>query len=388
MIRSLVRSAIGLAPVLVFAGLLSGCGEPEPVRIGVLVPDTGPASSYGKSIRQGIDLAVKEINESGGVLGGSPIETIYRDTGTNVETAKIAFHELVETDQVWAIIGPVSSSVARGLAPLATQAKTVLLSPAASSPTLTSEGGKYFFRNYPSDVVEGYTMAEFCRKLALASVAVVAADDLFGQGIADIFTRKYEAPTRKVALRIDFSSPLDEKRAEEIARKIARSGAEAVYIAAYQPDVAALLVTLDRLGVKVPRLATSAVTGEIVRLAGKAAEHLVFPQSAFDPHADDPKVRAFVEAYKAAYGEEPDNFAAHAYDAAHVLAAAIDKAQIRSQLTGELWNIRYEGVTGNIDFDLNGDVVQAPRLYAVFHGEVVPYSEFREAMVGRSILAR
>jgi len=385
-IRAIRRIGIGAALVLSVAGLLAGCGEPEPIKIGVLVPDTGPASSYGKSIRQGIELAVEEINAER--PAGPKIVTVYKDTGTNVETAKIAFHELVETENVWAIIGPVSSSVARGLAPLAAQAQVVLLSPAASSPALTSEGGEYFFRNYPSDVVEGYTMAEFCRKLALASVAVVAADDLFGQGIATIFEEKYAAPTRKIVLREYFSSPLDEKRAMEIARKVAASKAEAVYIAAYQPDVAALLLAFDKLGTKIPRLATSAVTAEIVNLAGKAAEHLVFPQTAFDPHADNPRVRAFVDAYKAKYGEEPDNFAAHAYDAAKVLVAAIERAQIRKNLKGELWNIRYEGVTGNIDFDLNGDVVQAPRLYAVFNGAVVPYSEFREAMVGRSILAR
>ncbi len=387
MSRTVSRLGIGCA-LLLAAGLLGGCGEPQPIKIGVLVPDTGPASSYGKSIRQGIDLAIDEINAAGGVLGGSKIVPVYKDTGTSVETAKIAFHELVETEKVFAIIGPVSSSVARGLAPLAKQAETVLLSPAASSPALTTEGGEYFFRNYPSDVVEGHTMAEFCRKLALASVAVVAADDLFGQGIADIFEKKYEAATRKVVLREVFASPLDDERAAEIARKVADSGAEAVYIAAYQPDVAALLLALDEIGAKIPRLATSAVTGEIVNLAGKAAEHLVFPQSAFDPQGGDEQVRAFVEAYEARYGDEPDNFAAHAYDAAHVLAAAIDKAQIRSKLKGEMWNIRYKGVTGNIDFDLNGDVVQAPRLYAVFGGRVVPYAEFREAMVGRSILAR
>lgn len=382
------RRIAALCLIALTALTAGACGDPEPVLIGVLVPDTGAASTYAKGIRNGATLGAEEVNAAGGVLGGRMIKLEFRDTGTRVDTAVVAARELIETEGAWALIGPVSSSVALGLVPVATETKTVVLSPAASSPQLTTDGGEYFFRNYPSDVVEGSTMAEFCRRLALARVAVVATDDLFGRGISEIFTKKYEAETRRVVMQELFPSGIGASDALELAKRIEAAKADAVYIAAYQPDVAAVLKALASIGGTTPRLATSAVTRGIVETAGEAAEGLVFSQTAFNPANKAENVQTFVNAYRAKYGDQlPDNFAAHAYDAVRVLAAAIDKAHLKQEIKNTLWNIQFKGVTGTIDFDLNGDVVQAPYHYAILNGEVVTYEEYRDAKVGQSILA-
>ncbi|RMG48687.1 MAG: hypothetical protein D6718_01200 [Acidobacteria bacterium] len=369
--------------------LAAACGPPAPIHIGGLIPESGAAAVYGRPIKRGIELAIDEINEAGGVLGGRRIEFECHDTATNGDVAEAAAHELLEKG-VPAVIGPATSSVALRLVPIFNEHETILLSPAASSPTLTKEGGDWFFRVYPSDIGEGYRMATFCRDMVLSRVAVVAVKDSFGQGVADVFAEHYKAPTRRIVYRADFEGSLDEASARRIARELAKSRAEAVYIAAYVDDMAALLRAIEKEKVKIARLATSAVTRDLIEAAETAAEGLVFPQTGFDPGAKDPAVQRFVEAYRNRYGEDPDTFAAHGYDAAKVLAAAIEAAKLPAptQIRSALLNIEYQGVSGRIDFDLNGDVIQQPKLYAVYNGEIVPYEKFREAELGRSILAR
>jgi branched-chain amino acid transport system substrate-binding protein len=376
-----------MVTLVLVASLVISCGEPEPLRIGVLVPDTGAGSGYSEPIRRGLELAVSEINAAGGVLGDRPLELVYRDTGTNAENGKVVARELIDNEEVYAIIGPVTSSVALAVTPIMSESEIILLSPAASSPVLTTQGGDYFFRNYPSDVVEGHTMAEFCRKNVIARVAVLEVDDIFGSGIADVFAEKYEASTRRIVAREKFDTGIGLEEAEELAEKVKESDPQAIYIAAYENDVVTLLQALDEIECKGARLATSAVTRSIVDLAGESAEDLIFPQTAFNPaDARNDEVVAFVAQYEQRFGSSPGNFAAHAYDAMHVLAKAIDEAVIQSKLRGAMLNVRHRGVTGNIDFDLSGDVVQAPRLYAVLGGEVITFTEYKDAKVGQSIL--
>ncbi len=383
-----IRSMFPVLLPLVCAALLVACGPPRPVTIGGLIPETGPAGAYGEAIREGMDLAVEEVNGKGGVLGGAQLRIEYRDTGTNPEKAQVGAIELLDMG-VPAVIGPVASNVALRIAPLFNKKEVVLLSPAASSPRLTKEGGDWFFRVYPSDNVEAHTMADFCRKLAITRVAIVAVDDVFGQGIADVFQQNYEAPTRQVVYRENFKGALAPAEAQKIVREMRRAKAEAVYIAAYQDDMKVLLQAMHDLKCRVARLGTSAVTERMIRALGEAAEGLVFPRPAFDPNADDPKMQAFARAFRTKYHRQPDIYAAHGYDAVRVIARAIDQAGIATakEIRAQLLTSTFDGVTGRMKFNLNGDVVKVPKIYAVLNGEVVPYEEYRNAKVGKSILA-
>ncbi len=386
-LRAIRGIFLALVP-LVSAALLVACGPPRPITIGGLIPETGPAGAYGEAIREGMDLALEEVNANGGVLGGAELKIEYRDTGTNPEKAQVGAIELLDLG-VPAVIGPVASNVALRIAPLFNKKEVVLLSPAASSPRLTKEGGDWFFRVYPSDNVEAHTMADFCRKLAITRVAIIAVDDVFGKGIADVFQEHYEAPTRQVVYRKDFKGALTPEAAQAIVREMRRTKAEAVYIAAYQDDMKVLLQAMHDLKCKVARLGTSAVTEQMIEQLGEAAEGLVFPRPAFDPNADDPKMQAFARAFRTKYHRQPDIYAAHGYDAVRVIARAIDQAGIATpkEIRGQLLTATFEGVTGRLKFNLNGDVVKVPKIYAVLNGEIVPYEEYRNAKVGKSVLA-
>jgi branched-chain amino acid transport system substrate-binding protein len=363
-------------PAILALALAAGCGKPA--RIGAIVSRSGAAASYGERVARGFDLAVEQINAAGGV-NGRKIELVYRDDSTNAEMGLAALRELVERERVPVVLGAVSSNVTLRLAPYCEKHRVVLISPSASTPLLT-EAGEYVFRTYPSDVLEGASMADFARDLGLDRVAVLAVDNDYGEGLARVFSERLRASGGNVVATLTFP----EGNASAIADAVAALPGLAprgLYIPAYVDDLATALTRLRETTLRPIVLGTSSAAPELIRAAGPAAENLVFPLPSFDPTADSPGARAFAAAFSARFAVEPDVYAAHAYDAVRVLAEAADKAgswdadAIRAAL---LRIDDYEGATGRLAFDRKGDVVQYPRLFVVRGGQFVAYDRFVE----------
>jgi ABC-type branched-subunit amino acid transport system substrate-binding protein len=333
-----------ILPVALLLALLAGCAEPA--RVGAIVSRSGAASSYGEQVARGFDLAIEQINAAGGV-GGRKLELLYRDDSTNPEVGLAALRELVENDRVTTVLGAVSSTVTLRLAPYCQRRKVVLISPSASAPQLT-EAGDYIFRTFPSDVLEGTSMADFARDLGLDRVAVLAVDNTYGQGLARAFSTRLGASGVVVVASLTFP----EGDATAIAREVATLpglSPRGLYIPAYVGDLATALAALREINLRPIVLGTSSATRELLRVAGPAAENLVFPLPSFDPTSDSAGVRAFSDAFRARFATEPDVYAAHAYDAVRVLAAAAEKSGSWSPddiRNGLLRIDDYDGATG------------------------------------------
>ena len=136
--------------------------EEKVVKIGAILPLTGDAAKYGESAKEGIELAIKEINAEGGVKGHK-IEIIYEDSQGLPTTGVSAFQKLITSNRVPAVIGGLFSSVTLAIAPIANREHVVVLSPTSSAPAIT-KAGDYIFRNCASDIFEGKIMAEAARK--------------------------------------------------------------------------------------------------------------------------------------------------------------------------------------------------------------------------------
>lgn len=369
--------------------LLSGCGEPEPITIGALVPDTGPATTYGRSVRQGIELAAEQINAAGGVGGSRQLMVEFRDTQTDPQAAAAALEELAQLD-VPAIVGPGASNVALQIVDDAADLGVVLVSPSASNPQLTQQGGQWFFRVYPSDVVEGARMADFCRQEAWSRIGIVAANDPHGQDIADIFTNRFEAGVREVVFREDVDTIGDDE-VSRILEAVEETSPQAIYVATYQDLFADLLQRLGEPEQRPVILGTSALTAKVIDMAGPAAEGVVFPQLFCAGCTDDPEIQEFVSAFEEKFGEMPDTYAAHAYDAVRVIVAALEQVPVvnADEVKSQLTRIEYQGITGKIDFNVaTHDVVKTPSIFAIVDGEVVSIEKFRETELGQSLFAR
>jgi len=349
------------------------------VRVGAIVSRTGAAAASGQQVARGFDLAVEEINAAGGVQG-RPLQLLYRDDSTNPELGVSVLRDLVEGERVSVVLGAVTSSVTLRLAPYCERRRVILISPSASSPQL-SEAGQYIFRTYPSDVLEGASMADFARDLGLDRVAVLAVDNDYGASLADAFAERFRAAGGSVAAVLTFPEG-NAAALREAVQVLSGLEPRGLYVPAYAADLATTLNMLRETTAHPIVLGTSSVTSETIRLAGPAAENLVFPMPSFDPDSDDPGIKAFTKAFRARYGEEPDVYAAHAYDAVRVLATAVEIAgswktdEVRDALVGI---DNFEGATGRMAFDRNGDVIQYPRLYVARGGRFIAYDRFVES---------
>jgi branched-chain amino acid transport system substrate-binding protein len=364
-------------PAALALALLAGCGKPA--LIGAIVSRSGAASPYGEQIVRGFDLAVEQINAAGGV-SGRKLRLVYRDDSTNPEIGLAALRELVEHEGLSIVLGAVSSRVTLRLAPYCERHHVVLISPSASAPQLT-EAGEYIFRTYPSDVLDGASMADFARDLGLDRVAVLAVDNEFGTSLARAFADRLGASGGSIVASLTFPEG-DQAAIADAVAALPALAPRGVYIPAYVPDLATALRLLRETRLRPIVLGASVAAPELIRAAGAAAENLVFPMSDFDATADAAGVRSFAAAFAARYAAEPDVYAAHAYDTVRVLAAAAAQAGSwdADDLRDALLHIdNFEGATGRLAFDRNGDVVQYPRLYVVRGGQPVAYDRFVES---------
>lgn len=365
---------IGFLSLLIGGLIAAGCSSD--VRIGAVISESGTLASYGDKVKKGLDLAAEEINAGGGIRGGQ-VQLIYRDDATNEEMARQVTEELIDEQDVRIIIGGISSPVTLAIAPICERTETILLSPSSSASEI-SQAGEFIYRNYPSDILEGTAMAKFARDLGLERVVVFALDNEFGAGLKEIFTEQYESKYRKVVMSYDFADGQTGDFAAwvEEVKEIAPDG---VYIAAYVNDMAELLKVFHESGLKPYLLGSGSVTHDLVRMAGPAAEDLIYPQPNFDLESRNEGVRNFVDAYRAKYNEDPDIYAAHGYDALKLTALAIESgggAHPDSLRIGYASIKEYDGAAGRTAFDENGDVVRYPRMFIIREGEHVPYEEF------------
>lgn len=159
------------------------------LRIGTLFPTTGSASYLGAAQVAGVEVAVKEINLAGGVLG-KPVEVLHRDSGdASTTTAETSIGDLIakKTD---VIVGPSSSVLSMRLLPKIVEAKVAMIATAASAPAITTANdSSYLFRTVPSDALEGTAIAQFLAKTKGVKAAIVYFDDDQGNAVHGTFSK-------------------------------------------------------------------------------------------------------------------------------------------------------------------------------------------------------
>ncbi len=361
--------------ISIFFLLSAGCASKE-LKIGGIISMSGATEPYGKVIKNGMDLAVEEINAAGG-MEGKNVVIIYKDDETNISVGVAAAKELILKEKVPVIIGPVSSSVSLAVAEICESYRRVMLSPACSSPKL-SDAGPYIFRNYPSDIVEGTFIADFARELDIEKVVVIAVDNEFGNGIKEVFIKQFRSKFREIVKVFNYMEN-DMSQFPTFAKEIAGLKPEAIYLCGYSKDMAEMLKEIQKQKINVLVFSVSAVNQEMVDMAGEAAEGVMFPQPAFYLESDEPAMKLFIRKYREKFQSDPDNFAAHGYDAVKLIAEAVSRVNSTHPddiRRGLIAINNYEGAAGRTTFDKNGDVVQHPRIFVVHEGKFVQFDTY------------
>ncbi len=367
--------------VVTFAGLLLvlatavGCGS-KPV-VGVLLPMSGDAQPYGQSMKKAMDLAQDQAQKENRIPPG--LEIFWEDSESDPEQAAAACERLISAHGAKLILAGVTSGEAKALLPILDTTKTVCISPSASAPMLTKKS-KYFYRIFPSDELEGSTAARFLKDdMTRSTVLIYTEDTEHSRGIEPEFRQVYEQVLGgKVVGRVLLSDPDWKKQSQDL---LAAENPEAVYIVAYAPPTLEVIKHLRGQRYRGTILATSAFyNGELISKNARQLDNVFFPQPAFDVDDKRPVVQEFVKAFRERYHEDPDIYAAHAYDAMGLAFEVLRKTkplegpEIKKTLQFGIQG--YRGVTGAIQFDDYGDVHHNPIMYIIKDGKVYNYKRY------------
>jgi branched-chain amino acid transport system substrate-binding protein len=348
----------GTASLVLGVLTLAGCGGKSssgPIRIGMAAPLTGNGASFGISQRDGVQLAMEEINAAGGV-GGRQIELLIEDTKTEPPVAVTAVNKLIYQQKVPVLIGSAASLDVPAYMEMLEKAQIPEILPVAVLPKITESNLKWTFRNAMNDKLAAAKMAEFAyNTLGARKVALLIEDSAFGATGLRFAERLKELGVEALTVErfkrgdLDFSPQLI---------KIRSLGATHIQFWGYYADYAQVARKLKELNMKVQLMGNQApVTNKTIELGGDAVEGAI-NICLFVPSSEEPKAKSFVEKYRAKYGDLPDTWAAQSYDGMMILAAALrtaggdDSKKIREALAATK---DFQGLTGTISFNDKGD---------------------------------
>lgn len=383
---------------------VSSASMAENLRVGALVPTTGDLQVYGETSLNGIRLAADEISADGGVLGEN-IRVSTADTQTSPQAGVDGAQRLASVDSVHAFVGALSSGVTIPVAQSVSREEGIAqISGASTSPVITDlDDGDFLFRTVPSDAFQGIALAEIAREEGYENLAVLYINNDYGLGLAEAFTAAFEDLGGSVSNSASYEGGQSSYRGE--LRRVGRGGPEALVLIGY-PENGQTIVRQALEGGFFERFVFTDGLRSPEMISAIGAEYMDGTIGSAPKSLDDnPGAAHFREAYEDQHGEVPPQpFMDAAYDAVYLIALAaqragsVDRTAIRDNLRavsgppgtevypGE-WaravelleageDIDYQGASGPVDFDDNGDVPGTFAHWRVEDGEIVDVRVF------------
>lgn len=306
------------------AGEAGSSGSSDVIKVGEIGSMTGSEATFGTSTHEGVELAVKEINAQGGLLGKKIVVVKYDNQG-KPEEAAMAMNKLITQDKVVAVIGEVASSRSLAMAPIAQSNKIPMISPSSTNPKVTQQGD-YIFRVCFIDPFQGEVMAKFAaNQLKVKKVAVLRdVKNDYSVGLSDIFTKKFQEMGGQVVIDQSYSQGDLDFKAQ--LTSIRGKAPEAIYIPGYYTEVGLIARQARDLGLKVPLLGGDGWDSPKLFEIGQKSIEGSFISNHYSTEDKSENIQTFVKKYQDAYKRVPDSLAAMGYDAMLVLADAIKRA--------------------------------------------------------------
>src|SRR5687767_8216981 len=332
----------------------------DTIRVGVYVDLTGQTSSFGQSTKNGIELAVEEINKAGGV-NGKQIQLIIEDDQGRPEQAKTVVSKLINQDKVQAVLGEVASTNRLAAAPVAQEAKIPMITPSSTNPKVT-EVGDYIFRVCFIDPFQGAVMAKFAANSLNAKTAAILGDvnSDYSKGLTQFFEEEFNRLGGRVVAKEAYTQTDPDFKGQ--LTKIRNLNPDVIYVPGYYGQVGIIAKQARELDMNMPLLGGDGWDSPELWKLGGAALKDTYISNHYSAENPAPEIQNFVKAFKAKFGVEPDSLAALAYDAAKVLADAIkraggagDGAKLRDAINATK---NFAGVTGAITIDSGRNAVK------------------------------
>ena len=379
------RLAAGLGLALCVAA--AGCGKKEEgpapkadtpqaapavmvVKIGVASPLTGPQAHIGNDIKNGVQLAVEDLNAQGVSIGGNKVEfvLISEDDEANPTKATTVAQKLADA-KVAGVVGHFNSGASIPASKIYSDAGIPQISPSSTNPKYTQQGFKTTFRVVANDDQQGPTLAKFAvEKLGAKSIAVIDDSTAYGQGLADTFEKTAKSLGATIVARehttdkdTDFTS---------ILTKIKGTKPDLIMFGGIDPQAGPMAKQMASLGITAKLIGGDGIqTPNFVKLAGDAADGQMASMPGL-PKEKMPGGQKFMDKYKAKFGKEVELFAPMGYDAVFVFVDAMKRAGSAdpAKYLPEVGKTKLEGVIGPIEFDDKGDLRNGPLTVYVVKG--------------------
>lgn len=335
--------------------------DKDTVKIGVNMELSGSVAGYGNAEKQGILLAVNEINKSGGIdVNGhkKKIKLIMRDNKSSIATSSSVASQLTTKDKVAAIVGPATTNAGTAQIPNITKAAVPSVSPSATDPKFTLQKNgqvqKYVFRACFQNNFQGESAAKFVtQKLKAKRVAIYADNSSdYGTGLAKAFKKTYKG---KVVDSQTYSA--GDKDFNAVLTSFKSKNVDAIYVPGYYTEIGLIIKQARQMGINVPIVGGDGMADpKLAQIAGPKNATKIFYTTPFSTRvaAKDPVASKFMKAFEARYHSEAPAFSALAYDSVYMVKEAIElaKSDDSAKIAEALAKIKdFKGVTGRITID-------------------------------------
>lgn len=376
------KGLAAMAAAALLAGVFADCGNSNSdeaagpgntVKFGFITAYTGPGAAYGQAMKDGVDLAVDEINKDPNTK--YKIDLVTYDTKLNKTEAVNAMKKAIEEDKVLAVEGPMTSGEMFAAGPIAQQSGVVAFGTGTTAPGIT-DLGNFIFRNaIPGKLGIPITVEKAHQKFGFKKVAILYSnnnDQMVGEH--QIYTDLF----KKMGLDVVADETFADKDTDFSAQltKIQQANPDVICVAGLYQESALIAKKAREMGMNQPIIGGNGFNSPAyIKQAGAAADGSLVA-TPWNPESDTPKAKHFIEAFKAKYGHEPDQFAAQAYDAMYLMHEAAEKAGTttdRKKFRDTLAGIKgFEGATGKFEFDANRDPKMDLTVLQVKDGKWVP----------------
>ena len=338
---------------------LTSCGKKETneIVIGGIFPLSGGVAVYGVECKNGIDLAIEEINAAGGV-NGKNIVLISEDDEGNPDKTVNAYQKLTSKDGVKLIIGSLTSGCTQAITNRAQAQKVVQIAPAATAPAIT-DAGDFIFRTCYTDPFQGKVGGKFASEDLGAKTAAILYDtgNDYSVGLTENFEAAFTAAGGTIVSKEAYTT--NDKDFNAQLTKIKSANPDVIYLPDYYNVVALISKQLRVQGINVPIIGADGWDG----ILGNAGDEVLngFYSNHYAVDSTSASVQNFVKAFNAKYSKDPNAFAALGYDSVYLLKDAILKAGSADSVAVKdaLASISGEYVTGNLSFDAKHNPVKS-----------------------------
>ncbi|MFM1651973.1 ABC transporter substrate-binding protein [Brevibacillus sp. B_LB10_24] len=349
-----------------------GGGEID-AKIGAVFILSGSSAAYGEAQRNGVDLAVAELNEAN--KGKLKLEVQYEDTGGKKESAINAVNKLVNDEKVVGIIGPTLSGEMFAAGPVANEAEIPIFG-VSNTVEGINDIGEFVFRNsLPESIAVPTAMKAANDKMHFKTAALLyASNDDFS--VSGYKTMKKTAEEMGLQILGEASFAVGDVDFSAQLTKVKELNPDVLLVSALYKEGSLVVKKARELGIQSTILGGNGFNNpKVFEIAGPAAEGLIVA-TPFSPEKQDDKVQAFVKAYEAKYGSKPDQFAAQAYDGIYIIAQSLLQAgkADRQVLRDELAKLKdFQGVSGKLSFDENRNPIGDAVVVVAKDGKYVPF---------------